>query len=198
MKTWTIFALIAFAGPAEALEIAPMTREQGACYGKEYAILAHVVDAHSYVCERRAPGCFPNYVGATAVIDEVIAPSREGLHVGDTVRVSFSVSQPAAFVRPEDLQYNGSIIFPDNHADEITDDFAKSQLVGRSFYFSIASIRRSLTEGIPSRVDDPYYTEAYPAGDGEWFRTTWASADCRNEQAKAEAHRRTLGLNGEP
>jgi hypothetical protein len=119
------------------------------------------------------------------------------VRVGDTVRVSFSVSQPAPFVRPDDLRYDGSIIFPDDHADEITDDLAKSQLVGRSFFFSIASIRRSLMGGIPSRVDEPYYAEAYPTGDGEWFRTTWASADCRNERAKAEAVRQKRGLSNE-
>jgi hypothetical protein len=94
MKIWTTLALIAFAGQAEAFEIAPLTREQVACYGKEYAILAHVVNAHSYVCQKRAPGCFPNYVGATAVVDEVIAPSRDGVRVGDTISVSFSVGHP--------------------------------------------------------------------------------------------------------
>lgn len=196
MKIWTTLALIAFAGPAEGLEIQHMTSEQNACYGKDYAILAHVVNAHSYICRKRAPACFPNYVGTTAVVDEVIAPSRNGVRVGDTIHVSFSVLQPAPFAQLEDLQYDGSIIFPDDHADEITDDFAKSQLIGQSFFFSIASIRRALTEGIPARVNETYYAEAYPARDGGWFRMTWASASCRNEQAKAEAQRRTLRLNG--
>jgi hypothetical protein len=196
MKMLTALAFIAFAGQAAAYEVAPLTREQVACYGKEYAILAHVVNARSYVCQRRAPGCFPSYVEATTVVDEVISPSHDGLHVGDTIRVSFSVSQPASFVRPEDLRYDGSIIFPDNHADEITDEFARSQLVGRSLFFSIASIRRSLIQGIPSRVDAPFYAEAYPTEDAEWFRRTWAATECRNEQAKADVARRKLGLTG--
>jgi hypothetical protein len=183
-----------FAGQAHALTIAPMTREQIACYANEDAILAHVVGARSYVCDKRGPDCFPNYVSVTAVVDEVIAPSRMAVRVGDAIRVSISVIQPA---RPEDSQQSGSIIIPGDRAEQITDDLAKSALVGRSFLFALASRHRSLHAGIPSHVDDPYYADAYPTGDEQWFRATWDSADCRNQREQADAVRQKLGIGGD-
>lgn len=197
-RAGAVILLTALVAPAAALEFPPLSREQIACYGNEYAVLVHVVDAHSYSCKRREPGCFPHYVGATAVVDEIIAPSKSGLQIGDSIRVSFSVSQPASFVRPEDLRYDGSIILPDDHADEITDNFAKAGLVGRSFFFAANLQKRSLRGGIPVRLDEPYYAEVYPQEDATWFRTTWASSGCRSEQAKAEEVRKNREQSHNP
>jgi len=194
MKTWIAAAFFALAGPATALEPPPLTPEQIACSPNEDAVAVHVIDARSYACDIHAPNCYPTYVGVTAVVDEVIEPSSADVRVGDRIRASIMVYHP---LHPEYAQeHNGAILFPE--VNMITDDFARSQLVGKRLFLSTSPVRRSLQGGIPPRVSEPNYAEAYPSEDEGWFRRTWASPGCQEDRAKAEVWRRRRGLDGGP
>src|ERR1700722_6774114 len=96
MKAWVVTALLAsLAGHATARSVAPQSPEQSLCR-QESVLVAHVVDARSHDCGEQDDGinCWIHYVGVTAQIDEVLAPSSGDLHVGDLIRVGFGVTKP--------------------------------------------------------------------------------------------------------